>query len=141
VEDIERICADADRVAREAETRIVVFPGDRSAAYACPALYRTMLTAYPGYERRNWVLRRLAAQPVDRMLVWGVSQDTCKHKRVRRAFQGCAPVADGQAMRFDFQRKPPLEAMLALGIKPRPFGEGCNPNQRETCKWWAERYQ
>lgn len=141
VEEIERICADADRVAREAQTRIVVFPGDRSAAYACPALYRNLLTAHPGYERRSWVLRRLAAQPVDRMLVWGVAQDTCKHKRVRRAFQGCAPVADGQATRFDFQTKPPLDAMLALGIKPRPFGEGCNPNQRETCKWWADRYQ
>jgi hypothetical protein len=142
VADIERICSEADAAARDAQTRIVVFPNDRSAAYGCPALKRGLLTAFPGYERRYWVLRRLAAQPVDRMLIWGIPSDTCNRKRVRRAFQSCAPVADGQALRFDFRKmKPALEAMLALGIKPRPFGADCNPHQRETCKWWAARYQ
>jgi hypothetical protein len=142
VTDIERICREAEATAREAQTRIVVFPNDRSAAYGCPALYRSLLTAFPGYERRFWVLRRLADQPVDRMLIWGFPRDTCGRKRVRRAFQSCALMADGQAIRLDFkEKKPPLEAMLALGIRPRPFGADCKPHRRETCKWWAARYQ
>ena len=142
VDDVERVCREANDAASEAQTNIVVFPNDRSAAYGCPAIYRKMLTAHPGYERRFWVLRRLAALQATRMLVWGLAGDTCKQKRVRRAFEHCTPVANGQAMRFDFQTKPALEAMLPLGLNPRPFGPGCNPHDRDaTCKWWAEHYR
>jgi hypothetical protein len=138
--EVVELCRQADAAAREAQTRIVLFPHDRTANYACAALYRGMITAHPGYERRYWVLRRLATMPVDRMLVWGLTPDVCSSKRVRRAFQSCSAVADGHALRFDFAPKPALDALSALKMKPRPFGADCDPQNRDTCKWWAAHY-
>lgn len=140
IKEIEDICRSAADAADEAKTRIVIFPEDRAANYACPALYPRLITAYPGYERRYWILRRLASRPSDRMLIWGVPRKSCRRKLWKNNVAACSAVANDQALRVDFPPKPPLDVLHQLGYSPRPFGPDCRPNDRQTCVWWASKY-
>jgi hypothetical protein len=140
VDAIEGICREANRSANEAGTRIVLFPLDRTSNYACAALYPSMITGHPGYERRYWILRRLASRTVERMLVWDVGPKTCKRKQVRNRLRSCTPVSDGHAVRLEFDAQSPLDAARVLGFDSRPFGPDCKPNERWTCLWWAARF-
>jgi hypothetical protein len=140
VKEIDNLCRDVAAIAREGGSKIVVFPTDRAANYACGALYPELLTVFPGYERRAWVLRRLSSRPADRMLVWGFESNDCKKKRFRRVIHSCAVVGDGRAMQMEFEPRPPLDVLRDIGLRPRPFGPGCHPNEVATCGWWASRY-
>jgi hypothetical protein len=140
VRDVYRLCHDVAAAARSFGTNIVVFPFDRTANYACGALHPELLTVFPGYERRAWVLRELSEDTTDRMLVWGFHTDDCKKKRMRRALTRCEEVAGGHAVELEFQRRAPLDVVRDIGLRPRPFGPGCHPNEVATCTWWASRY-
>jgi hypothetical protein len=140
VDEIDSLCRDIAAIAGERGSKIVVFPTDRAATYACAALYPKLLTVFPGYERRAWVLRQLSSRPADRMLVWGFDSNDCKKKRLRRTLKSCAVVGDGRGMQMEFESRPPLDVMRDIGLRPRPFGPGCHPNEVATCGWWASRY-
>lgn len=140
VNEIESLCRDIATIARLGGSKIVVFPTDRAANYACGALYPELLTVFPGYERRAWVLRRLSSQPADRMLVWGLESNDCKKKRFQPMLKSCVVVGDGRAMQMEFEPRPPLDVLHDIGLRPRPFGPGCHPNEVATCGWWASRY-
>jgi hypothetical protein len=140
VEEVEDRCREAHAAAQAAETRIVIYPYDRALAYACPALYRDLLTAYPSYERRAWVLHALSERFVGRMILWGVDPQECKRKVFRRGLTSCAPVAGDRGVLATFARQPALDVVRRLGFGVRPFGTGCVPVTREGCDWWAARY-
>lgn len=140
VEEVEDRCREADEAAQAAQTRIVIYPYDRALAYACPALYRKLLTAYPGYERRAWVLHALSERAVDRMILWGVDPQDCKRKPFRRGLTSCLPVAGDRGVLVTFASQPALDVVRRLGFRVRPFGTGCNPVTRDGCDWWAARY-
>jgi hypothetical protein len=140
-EEITSSCDRAMLAATQANTKIVAFPHSRATAYACSALHPELVTIYPQYERRTWILEQLAALPVERMLVWGVGNELCNERRTRRGFSKCTPMADGAAVLLSFKQPgPALSALRAIGYRPRPFGPGCDPNAVETCDWWARQY-
>ena len=135
------ICDRAVDAARDAETNIVAFPHDRTAAYACSALYPDLVTVFPQYERRTWVLEQLSTLNIDRMLLWGFGPDFCNERRTRKGFRDCKPLADDGAVMLEFKAPgPALAALRLIGHKPRPFGPGCNPNAIQTCPWWFDTY-
>jgi hypothetical protein len=139
--EIYKLCNDVADVARAGGSTIVVFPTDRAANYACRVLHPELTTVFPGYERRAWVLRRLSSRPAERMLVWwGFESNDCNKKRFRRMLKSCAIVGDGRAMQVEFEPRPPLDVLREIGVRPRPFGPGCHPNEVATCGWWAARY-
>jgi hypothetical protein len=140
VESIEATCSAVNDAAAEAQTTIVIFPFNRAENYACAALYPSLVTAYPSYERRYWVLEHLSSIATDRMLVWGADAKSCKRRLYRNTLVGCAAVGGEQGLRLDFDPRPPLDLLHSLGIGTRPFGPGCYPNARETCGWWSARY-
>ena len=140
VEAVYALCSTVTRVAQENQTRIVLFPGNRAANYACAALDRSLLTATPDYERRYWVLRSLAKKSVTRMIVWDVPAKQCRSKRYRRAVKACVPVADGAAVLLEFEPRPALDVIHQLNFRVRPFGPGCHPITRVGCEWWAARW-
>jgi hypothetical protein len=140
ITDIEDICRAASEAAGAAETPIVIFPHDRAANYACPALYPRLISAHPSYERRYWILRRLSSRPSERMLIWGAAPDLCGTKKWKDNVAACSAVVDGRAVRVDFPSQPPLDVLHRLGYSPRPFGADCHPNERQTCAWWARKY-
>ena len=140
-EEIVTLCGRAVNAAREADTNIIAFPHDRTAAYACSALYPNVVTVFPQYERRTWVLEQLSTQSIERMLLWGFGGDFCNERRTRRGFRECKSLADEGAVMLALKKPgPALAALRVIGHKPRPFGPGCNPNAIETCEWWADTY-
>jgi hypothetical protein len=138
--DVFSVCRDAHRIAERVGTNIIAFPEDGTANYACPALYPELLTIYPSYERRFWVLDELASQPTDRLILWGVSRDVCKRRSARGKLKRCDVVEGGKALDLRFAPRPPLEVLRALGYRPRPFGPGCTPIDTRTCSWWQHVY-
>lgn len=135
------LCDEAARVAKAAGTNIVAFPYEGTATYACPALHPGMLTVYPGYERRYWVLDELAFRPRERMIVWGSDGEFCTRGRYRNEFQLCQPTRSGSAVTLAFAPQPPLHVLHELGYDIRPFGPGCNPQALETCKLWEQQFR
>lgn len=135
------LCRAAAREAKLLGTAIVAFPRDRAASYACAALYPELITVHPPYERRTWILEKLAAEETDRMIVWNIKAKDCDRTRARRALASCTRVADDRALSLVFKRPRSALAMLrALGHRPRPFGPGCNPQDRPTCPDWLRTY-
>ena len=139
---IAAMCRSAKRAADEAGTRIVAFPQQRSLGYACAALHPDLVTVHPTYERRTWILERLAAETTDRLIVWGLTPDTCTKTNARRKrFLRCTLVAKDRAILVELAEPgSPLAALRTLGHRPRPFGPGCHPRNRETCVEWARLY-
>lgn len=139
--EVYSLCEEVAATARATQTTIIVFPTDRTADYACAALHPELLTVFPAYERRVWVLRRLSSKPADRMLVWwGLPTKDCKKKRFQSFIEACTVVADDRAIHVRFPPRPPLDVARDMGLKPRPFGPGCRPSEVATCGWWAERF-
>ncbi|HET8935100.1 MAG TPA: hypothetical protein VFN67_16745 [Polyangiales bacterium] len=141
VEEVEERCREANAAALAAQTRIVIYPHNRALAYACPALYRNLLTAHPSYERRAWVLRALSEKVVDRMILWSVEPRVCKGRAFRRGLASCVPIARDRGVLATFAKQPALDVVRRLGFGVRPFGTGCDPVTREGCDWWAARYK
>jgi len=71
VVELLRICSATEAEAREKNARWVVFRDDRTAAYACGAQwYGVRETVFPYYERRQWLLARMAADYKPAEAVW-----------------------------------------------------------------------
>lgn len=71
VTDIMRICSLTDAEAQRKGAKWVVFSDDRTAAYACGALwYGKRLTVFPYYERRQWLLTRMTADYSPAEALW-----------------------------------------------------------------------
>jgi hypothetical protein len=139
-ERIYATCRDAHRAATQAGTTIVAFPFDGTATYACPALYPELITTFPSYERRYWILDALGTQNSERMIVWGADAELCTRRRLRKQFRQCEPVSDGHGLRLDYAPKPALSVLRALGYSIRPFGPGCHPEDVSTCRWWRQHF-
>lgn len=137
-------CEQAQREAAAFGTSIVAFPGEHVANYACPALYPELVTVYPKYERRYWVLDELSQTSQRRMILWGRNEQLCQQRIAHRLFDECHAVADHRAVALDWhdraRDKDPLQILHALGVFVRPFGPGCKPRDRENCDWWHQRY-
>lgn len=142
-ETVAKTCRSAKRAADEAGTAIVAFPDrlQRALGYACAALYPELITVHPRYERRTWILERLAAEHTDRIIVWGVVAETCSASSASGQGLRCTPIAENQASLVELmQPASPLAALSILGHWPRPFGPGCHPSQQDTCGQWARAY-
>lgn len=133
-------CAHVAAIAEETGTTVVMFPFDRTATYACAALHPELVTVHPFYERRFHVLRQLAAQPAERMLLWSVTPQACATTRFQSVLTTCTPLEAGDAVLVEFPMQPPLDVLHALGFAIRPFGPGCHPDDPTTCPEWARRY-
>jgi hypothetical protein len=138
--DIMATCRAARLAADRAETNIVAFPNDGTATYACPALYPDLLTIYPEYERRYWVLDELASRTSERMILWGVNERACRRRRFRKELDACDPVSDDRALALVFKPQPALVVLHALGYAVRPFGPGCHPADLVGCSWWRQHF-
>jgi hypothetical protein len=140
-DEVDRICGDVVKAARDAGTRIVIFLDDaQSASFACHALYPELTTAFPGYERRWWVLHQLMTRNATRMILWSVKPKLCNRASWRAALTQCGDTTVHQGVAVAFGPKPALLALHALGFNPRPFGNDCNPQQRETCQFWKAHF-
>ena len=140
VDDLFALCRDARHAARAAHTNVVAFPTEGTADYACPALYPELLTAYPSFERRRWVLYELAERAVGSMILWGADEGICKRWYARKHLKQCTSVANGRALELGFEPQPPLRVLHRLGYPIRAFGAGCTPGAPETCAAWTKAY-
>jgi hypothetical protein len=138
--DIAAICAQAQRSAQAWGTEIVAFPTQGTANYACPALYPELVTVFPSYERRYWILNQLAQTTQGRMILWGKGEKFCRTGLARELFTQCQPAASGHALAVAWEKRDPLQVLRALRYKVRPFGPGCSPKDTRTCGWWFGRY-
>ena len=138
--EVEAMCAQAQRAARDWGTEIVAFPTEGTADYACPALYPELMTVFPSYERRYWILNELANTAQRRMILWGRSEKFCHTGRARELFTECHSAVPGRAVAVAWENRDPLQVLRGLRYKVRPFGPGCRPKDTTTCGWWFARY-
>jgi hypothetical protein len=141
VSDIFALCHAAHRAAVAAGTNIVAFPTEGTANYACPALYPELLTIFPSYERRYWVLEELSTVPRDRMIVWGGKPELCTKPRYQSRYKSCKLLQADQGLDLTFDPQPPLRILHRLGYRIRAFGPGCIPQQPWNCRMWAQNYR
>lgn len=89
----------------------------RTAAYACAGvLGDDVVTVYPPYERRAWVLHALDEVGPERMLVVGPTPLDCS-----TAGLACEQLAP-ELVVVDLGDGTPLDAVRALGVTVRPYG-------------------
>jgi hypothetical protein len=141
VEQVDAICKNVASAAAAEDIRIVIFLNDDlSASFACHALYPDLVTAFPAYERRWWVLHRLMEQSSTRMLLWNAKRKSCQRGTWRASLSAChsAGVPEGTVVNFAAQS--PLRVLHALGVTPRPFGDDCHPLQPASCHFWASQF-
>ena len=139
--EIEAICTQARTAAQAWGTDLVAIPTEGTATYACPAMYPELVTVFPSYERRYWILHDLASTQTRRMILWGKTEKFCRMRRVSELFTECHGTASGRAVALAWKDKDPLQMLHALRYKVRPFGPGCKPKDTSTCAWWVERYR
>ena len=140
VQHIEELCRAVKTAADAHYTNLVAFPDNITANYACPTLQPTLVTVYPHYERRWWVLEELSSVYRERMLLWGVKPELCKQRRFRRHLRECKPIGK-DAVALSFAARPPLSMLRTLGINTRPFGRDCKPSDVATCSTWREHFR
>jgi hypothetical protein len=141
VEEVNRLCQDVAMTAAAAGTHIVIFLNDElSASFACHALHPDLVTAFPTYERRWWVLHYLMEHNATRMILWNAKRKHCRSSAWRAALRECSATGVEQALAVSFAPAPPLRVLHALGVTARPFGDGCHPSQPATCRSWASEF-
>jgi hypothetical protein len=141
VEAVQEICRAVASSAAAADTRIVIFLNDElSASFACHALYPNLVTTFPGYERRWWVLRQLMDHDSTRMLLWNAKRKSCQRSAWRSVLSACSGAGGAEGITVSFPPQPPLRVLHALGVTPRPFGPDCHPLQPASCRIWASQF-
>jgi hypothetical protein len=131
-------CRAVGSLARRESASLAVYLADDVAAYACGAIhYGRIVTLFPFFERRTWLLRSENRRQRDRMLLQGVSADFCTQvaaittrctiRRLPRRAQalGVQLIA---AVRFPPQTS--IHFLDSAHIVVRPFGPHCAPTAR-----------
>ena len=106
-----------DRIARAAAAAhtAVVLDELRTTAYACAGLQPSLMTLYPPYERRAWVLRRADDAGPGSTVIDGTTPVACGD-----AGLACTVVSDGLAV-VTLDGISPLDAARRLGVVVRPY--------------------
>ena len=118
---------------------LAVFYEDRTSAYACASLDRSLITLFPLYERRSWLLDRFATEEVEAMVVWDLPLNICQDPNWQAVTLTCEADPSG-AMVITTEPEPALDTIFDLGLPLRPFGDDCHPNDPDTCRWFRSRF-
>lgn len=114
-------CAAIEQASKRYHVDIVVFRGDRIAAYACGALYYGQLeTLYPAYDRRTWLMHREATIERTRFLVSDLDQSWC-HNAAPYVVSCTYDPADPGVALVTTKPAPLLVTWRHLGEIIRPF--------------------
>lgn len=133
VTDFEQRCRAADELVAAEQVQLLVFLGDRAAAYGCPLVAETSYeTLLPEYERRTFRLYDEQSQVRARIAV--VSTDAAICGAAAQAGWSCRLASAGlPATVVEAPGVPALEVVRRLGIAVRPFGRGCRPAEPVGC--------
>ena len=113
--DLAGQCARIRAASADNRAPIAIFL-DRTAAYGCAGLTGdSIITSFPPYDRRSWILRRLDEHGDRRILLVGSSSASCDGTHLR-----CSDLGQGLTI-VELGGRTPVEAVQELAITVRPF--------------------
>lgn len=117
-DDLLQVCHRAEQAAASRGIRTIVFQL-RTAAYACAGVIGPdVVTAFPEYERRSWVLHALDDPGPSDIVFVGAHPPICAEARVVSC-TGLAP----DVVVVHHEAESPLDTIRAIGLDVRPYGD------------------
>ena len=116
VDRLADICGRIDSAVAQTGADVAIFDVDRIAAYGCAAQNGpSVITVYPAYDRRRWVLEMLDhPRPAGRVLFFGPTPGACDQS------ESCAQI-DAEIVAIDLNGRSPIQLIRDLGLTVRPF--------------------